>query len=65
MLYISWDVWWLAGGTTVDPGALMPISRWGPVEMPTFPHPTAPMGWPALTWSPTFTLAPDAAAECP
>src|SRR5436190_8988664 len=39
------------------PGGVMPISRWGPEEMPTRPQPTSATGWPASTCAPTGTSA--------
>ena len=44
------------------PGGVNPISRCGPEEMPTMPHPTSAMGWPASTCAPTGTSAGEA---CP
>ena len=59
----------MAGAVTPFPGqqvgplsTLMPISRCGPVDMPTMPHPTSAMGCPAATTVPTGTSAGNAVA---
>src|SRR5207248_1978983 len=55
--YISAAVSSCAGQHGGPPGALMPISRWGELEIPTSPQPTSAMSCPADTCAPTDTSA--------
>jgi hypothetical protein len=49
MSYIVCEVSPLLGQQGGPPGALIPISRWGALEIPTLPQPTSAIGWPAVT----------------
>ena len=49
MSYIVCEVWCMPGQQVGPPGALIPISRCGALEIPTSPHPTSAIGSPVVT----------------